>query len=399
MHWVYFDNSSTTQVDPEVVDAMLPYFTERYGNASSIHELGYDAYRALEDARTKVAKLISADPESIYFTGGGTEADNIAVEGVAFKNRGRRGHIVTTTIEHPAVLNTCRHLESLGFDVTYLPVDRHGLVEPHCVADAIRTDTILISVMTANNEIGTVEPIEEIGRIASETNIPFHTDAIQACGKVKLDVDEQHIDLMAISAHKFHGPKGVGAVFIRDRSLIEPILFGGGQEHSVRPSTENIPGIVGLGKAAELAAGRFDVDRAHTKELRDLLIRDVLNGISDVQLNGHPVQRLPINAHFSYIGTEGRDLVLDLSEHGVASSTGSACHARVEEPSHVLVAIGLSDIEVHGSIRLTLSKFNTKEEVEYVVDVLRERVPKLREVAPYRPHRKVEVAPKMTQEP
>jgi len=379
---VYMDHAATTPVDPKVVEAMLPYFTEIYGNASSLHSFGREAHNSMEEARSRVARLINAHPEEIVFTAGGTESDNIAIKGAAYANRSKGDHIITSTIEHPAVLETCRSLEKQGFKVTYIPVDKNGLIEPESLRKAVTERTILITIMNANNEIGTIEPIEEIAELAGTKTIIFHTDAVQSAGKIPVDVKETGIDLLSISAHKIYGPKGAGALYIRRGTRLEPIMHGGGHERGLRSSTENIPGIVGLGKAAELAERRMSEDTAHLTSLRDQLIKETLSNIEESYLNGHPTKRLPNNAHFRFTGIEGEALILNLDEKGIAASTGSACSSKKLLPSHVLMAIGLDEVQAHGSLRLTLGRENTKEDVEYVLQVLPETVKKLRAISP-----------------
>jgi len=379
---VYMDHAATTPVDPEVVEAMVPYFTEIYGNASSLHSFGREAHNAMEEARSRVARLINAHPEEIIFTAGGTESDNIAIKGVAYANRSRGDHIITSTIEHPAVLETCRSLEKQGFKVSYIPVDKNGLIELESLKKAVTERTILITIMHANNEIGTIEPIEEIAEIAGTKNIILHSDAVQSTGKILTDVKEIGIDLLSISAHKIYGPKGIGSLYIKKGTRLEPIIHGGGHERGLRSSTENIPGIVGLGKAAELAERRMSEDTAHLTNLRDHLIKATLSNIEESYLNGHPTKRLPNNAHFRFTGIEGEALILNLDEKGIAASTGSACSSKKLLPSHVLMAIGLDEVQAHGSLRLTLGRENTKEDVEYALQVLPETVKKLRAISP-----------------
>jgi cysteine desulfurase len=385
MKRIYLDHAATTPVDKEVVEAMLPYFTSLYGNASSLHSFGTEAHNALEHSRQLVADILNADPEEIIFTGGGTESDNIAIKGVAYKNKDKRGsdgpHIITSSIEHPAVLETCKHLEKQGFDVKYLPVDRYGVVSIDELKRSITKDTFLVSIMFANNEIGTIQPVEEIARITRDNNVIFHTDAVQAVGKIDIDVKNLGVDLLSISAHKMYGPKGVGALFIRKGVRIQPVVHGGGHEKGLRSSTENIPGIVGLGKACELARKRMNVDVKHMKVLRDRLIENILE-IEESFLNGHPEKRLVNNAHFHFTGIEGESLVLGLNDQGVAASTGSACSSKKLEPSHVLLAIGLTPEQAHGSLRITLGRENTDEEIRYVIDVLPKVVGKLRRISP-----------------
>jgi len=358
---VYMDHAATTPMDREVFEAMKPYFLEKYGNASSLHSFGMEAKEALEKSRERVANLIGASVDEIIFTGGGTESDNLAIKGIAF--RAGKGHIITSSIEHPAVLETCKFLEKKGFRVTYLPVDKYGIINPEDVENAIEKDTILITIMHANNEIGTIEPIEEIGKIASENNIPFHTDAVQSVGKLPIDVKKINVDLLSISAHKIYGPKGVGALYVKKGTKIDAIIHGGNHERGLRSSTENIPGIVGLAKACSLAGERMEVDGKKMKRLRDMLIKGVLE-IEESHLNGHPEKRLPNNAHFYFKGIEGESLILMLDDAGIAASTGSACSSKKLMPSHVLLAIGLRPEDAHGSLRLTLGRENSKEEVE-----------------------------------
>ncbi len=380
MRQIYMDHSATTPVDPAVKEAMLPYFSEKFGNPSSIYSIGREARRAIEESRQKIADLLGAKKDEIIFTGSGTESDNLAIKGLAYKNRKKGDHIITSSIEHHAVLNACKYLETQGFSVTYLPVSREGFVNPADVEKAITPKTILITIMHANNEIGTIQPIEEIDRIAKEKSIPFHTDAVQTAGKIPVNVDDLGVDLLSISAHKIYGPKGAGALYIRKGIRIEPLLHGGGHERNLRSSTENVAGIVGFAKAAELARERLAEEQKITS-LRDSLIRGVLE-IKDSYLNGHPAKRLPHNANFRFSYIEGESLVLNLDMKGIAASTGSACSSTSLEPSHVLLAIGLRPEEAHGSLRLTLGLGNTKEDVDYVVSVLPEIVDKLRAMSP-----------------
>lgn len=376
---IYLDHAATTPVDGEVVKAMLPYFTERYGNASSLHSFGREARDAVEKSRERVASLIGAESGEIIFTAGGTESDNIAIKGIAFREG--KGHIITSRIEHPAVMNTCRYLEKKGFDVTYLPVDEYGIVNPDDVEDAIRDDTILVTIMHANNEIGTIEPIDEISRITVKNDIAFHTDAVQSVGKIPVDVGKTGVDMLSISSHKIHGPKGVGALYIRKGTKLEPIIHGGGHEYGLRPSTENVPGIVGLGKACEIADENMKEDMKRIVRLRDKLIRGVLE-IEESYLNGHPEKRLPNNAHFRFTAVEGESLLLSLDDKGIEGSTGSACSSKELKPSQVLMAIGLNEVQAHGSLRLTLGRENTDEEIDYTLEVLPGIVKKLRDMSP-----------------
>ncbi len=379
MKHIYLDHAATTPVDPDVLEAMLPYFTERYGNASSLHSQGAAAKEALDESRRQVASLIGADPDEVIFTGSGTESDNLAVKGVAMRHGS--GHIITSQIEHPAVLQPCEYLENNGFDVTYLPVDKHGLVDPSDVDNAIRDDTRLVSIMHANNEIGTVEPVREIARVAHEHEVPVHTDAVQTVGKIPADIQELGVDMLSLSAHKVYGPKGVGALYIREGTQLEPLLHGGGHEHGLRSSTENIPGVVGLGTACQLAKERLDGEQKRLTGLRDRLIDGGLD-IEEAYLNGHPEKRLPNNAHFRFTAIEGESLLLSLDEQGIAASTGSACSSKKLQASHVLLAIGLDAVEAHGSLRLTLGKDTTGEDVHYVLQVLPGIIERLREMSP-----------------
>ncbi len=372
------DHSATTPVDPQVLQAMLPYFSERFGNASSLHSFGLEAKEALEEAREKVAALLGAKAGEIVFTSGGTESDNLALKGIARKNRERGKHIITTSFEHPAVLETCRALGKEGFEVTYLPVNAGGLVDPAAVEAAIRPDTILISVMHANNEIGTIQPIEEIGRIAAERDIYLHTDAVQSAGKIPVDVDAMGVDLLSISAHKLYGPKGVGALYIRRGSNIASIVQGGGHELGLRSGTENIPGIVGLGRAAQLCLERMEEDGRRLSSLSSRLAGDVLQRVKESWINGSMKRRLPGSLNFGFKYVEGESLLLFLDSRGVAVSTGSACSSHKLEPSHVLLSLGLPHELCHGSLRITMGRSNTAEEVDYVADCIVEAVERFR---------------------
>jgi len=380
--YIYMDNAATTRVKQEVLEEMLPYFTENYGNPSSIYTLGSKSKNAIEIARERVAKAINADPKEIFFTAGGSEADNWAIKGVAFANRNRGNHIITSKIEHHAVLHTCEYLEKQGFKVTYLDVDEYGVVDLEQLKNSITEDTILITIMFANNEIGTIQPIKEIGQIAKEHGVYFHTDAVQAVGHVKIDVDELNIDLLSMAAHKFYGPKGVGALYVRKGVKIDPLIAGGGQERNRRAGTENVPGIVGMGKAIELAYEQLEENNERLIRLRDRLIKKVFENIDHVRLNGHPTKRLPGNANFCFEYIEGESMLLSLDMEGIAASSGSACTSGSLDPSHVLLAIGLPHELAHGSLRLTLGDFNTEEEVDYVVEKLTEIVARLRAMSP-----------------
>lgn len=382
MNRVYMDHGATTPVDPLVVEAMLPYFTDKFGNASSLHSFGNEAAEALQQSREQIADLIGAAPEEIIFTSGGTESDNLAIKGIAYQNSEKGKHIITSTVEHPAVLNTCKYLEKKGFEVTYVPVDEYGVINLEELKASLRDDTILISVMHANNEVGTVEPVEEIGKIAKENGIYFHTDAVQTMGKVPINVDELGVDLLSLSSHKVHGPKGVGALYVRKGTRIQAIQHGGSHERKLRAGTENIPGIVGFAKAASLAKERFEDDVAHLTKLRDHLTEKILSSIDDAYLNGHPTQRLPNNVNIRFSFIEGESMLLFLDMKGIGISTGSACSSKSLEPSHVLTAIHLKPEDSHGSLRLTLGRDNTLEEVDYVVESLIEIVSKLRAMSP-----------------
>ncbi len=378
---IYMDHASTTPVDPEVVKAMLPYFTDKFGNASSIHSFGREAKKVLEDSRIIVAESLNANPDEIIFTSSGTESDNLAIKGIAFANREKGNHIITSSIEHHAVLNPCKYLGENGFDITYIPVDKYGIVNPSDIENSITEKTCLISVMHANNEIGTIEPISEIGKIAGGHEIPFHTDAVQTFGKIPLDVEKSNIDLLSISGHKLYGPKGVGALYVRKGIRIEPLIHGGGHERGLRSSTENVSGIVGLGKATELAMWGMGSEAKRLTELRDILIKGVLE-IKDSWLNGHPTKRLPNNANFCFSRVEGESMLLKLDAKGIAVSTGSACSSKSLEPSHVMKAIGLKLEKIHGSLRFTLGKENTGEDIAYVLEILPEIVDELRRISP-----------------
>jgi len=385
MKKVYMDYASTTPVDKDVLKEMLPYFDKKYGNASSIHSLGIDAFNAIELAREQVGSLLNANPDEIIFTSGGTESDNLAIKGVAFYNKKKRGtkgyHIISSKVEHPAVLETCMYLEKLGFNVKYLSVDKYGFINPADLEDAISKDTFLVTIMYGNNEIGTIEPVEEIGKITKKHDILLHTDAVQAIGKIPIDVNKLNIDLLSISSHKIYGPKGSGALYIKKGVKLEPLAHGGGHEKGLRSSTYNTPGIVGLGKACELGKKRMSKDVAHLIDLRDKLIKEIQK-IEECYLNGHPEKRLANNVHFRFTAIEGESLNLMLDDKGVAASTGSACSSKKLKASHVLLAIGLDPAEAHGSLRLTLGRLNTNEDVEYVANVLPGIVENLRNMSP-----------------
>jgi len=379
---IYMDHSATTYVRKEVLEAMIPYHSEHFGNPSSIYGIARESKQAIDKARGQVAKALGADLQEIYFTSGGSESDNWAIKGVAWANRKRGNHIITSKIEHHAVLHTCQHLEKEGFSVTYLPVDESGLVNPADLEKAITDKTILITIMFANNEIGTIEPITELGAIARNHKIPFHTDAVQAVGNVPIDVNAQNIDLLSLSAHKFYGPKGAGALYIRKGTRIETLIHGGGQEHRRRAGTENLAGIVGLGKAIELATTDIEGHNRKIRALRDRLLRGILERISHARLNGHPDKRLTGNINVSFEFIEGESMLLWLDDEGICASTGSACTSGSLEPSHVLLATGLPVEISHGSLRLTLGDVNTEADVDFVLEVLPRTVRKLREMSP-----------------
>lgn len=379
---IYLDNAATTRTAQEVVDAMLPYFTESYGNPSSIYELGQRSKEAITKAREEIARVIGAKPEEIYFTGGGSEADNWAIKAAyeAYKNKGN--HIITSKIEHHAVLHTCQYLEKQGARVTYLDVDENGMIDLDQLQKAITPETILITIMFANNEIGTIEPVKEIGMIAKEHGILFHTDAVQAFGQVPIDVDELNIDMLSSSAHKINGPKGIGCLYIRKGVKIRSFIHGGAQERKRRAGTENVPGIVGYGVAARMAAESMEERTKKEQELRDYFIRQVLEEVPYTRLNGDPVKRLPNNANFSFRFIEGESLLIMLDMKGIAGSSGSACTSGSLDPSHVLLAIGLPHETAHGSLRLTLGADTTKEDLDYTLEQIKEIVAKLRNLSP-----------------
>ena len=382
MKRIYLDYTATTPTHPDVVKAMLPYFTDVFGNPSSIHSYGQEGKEAIEEARVKVAELIGAQDEEIVFTSGGTEADNFALKGVAYANEKKGNHIIASPIEHHAVMETCKFLEQRGFRITFLPVDEYGLVDPDDVRRAITSETILISVMHANNEIGTIEPIAEIGKLAREAEICFHTDAVQTVGHIPVDVDEFGVDLLSLSAHKLCGPKGVGALYIRKGTKLTPFMHGGEQERRRRASTENIPGIVGLGKAVELVRQEMSEEAERLTLLRDRLIKGLMEQIDHVHLNGHPRARLPNNVNVSIDFVEGESMVLNLDLEGICASTGSACSSASLEPSHVLLATGVLPEQAHGSLRLTLGRWTIEEDIQRVLEVLPRIVAKLRAMSP-----------------
>ena len=379
---IYMDHAATTYVRPDVLDAIIPYNTVHFGNPSSIYGIARDSKIAVETSRAQVAKAIGAHPEEIYFTSGGSESDNWAIKGVATANRKKGRHIITSAIEHHAVLYTCEHLEEEGYTVTYLPVDDNGLVNPADLEKAITNETILVTIMYANNEIGTIEPVAELGAIARKHNVYFHTDAVQAIGNIPIDVTSQNIDLLSLSAHKFYGPKGAGALYIRKGVKIGNLIHGGGQERGKRAGTENLAGIVGIGKAIELAVADIPGHNAKIRALRDRLLKGVLETIPHAKLNGHPEKRLPGNFNVSFDFIEGESMLLWLDDEGICGSTGSACTSGSLSPSHVLLACGMPAETAHGSLRLTLGDANTEEDVDRVLNVLPGIVAKLRDMSP-----------------
>ncbi len=381
---IYLDNAATTPVRSEVLEAMLPYFTQKFGNASTIYSYGREAKEALEESRKNVAQLIGANAEEIFFTSGGTESDNWALRGIASANVKKGKHIITSSVEHHAVLHTCQDLEKQGFKITYLPVDKDGLINVKDVADTITDETILVSIMHANNEIGTIQPINEIAKVIKQKNpeIIFHTDAVQTAGKIPVNVNNLGVDLLSMSAHKIYGPKGVGALYIRKGTRIAPFMTGGAQESSRRAGTENIAGIVGFGKAAELAVCEQQEQFEKLTLLRDRLMQGILNTIPYTRLNGHPTLRLPHNVNISFEFIEGESILLNLDMKGICASSGSACTSGSLDPSHVLLAIGLPHEIAHGSLRLTLGRENSQEDVDYVLEVLPGIINKLRQMSP-----------------
>lgn len=382
MRKVYLDNAATTALSPRVLEAMLPYFTQHYGNPSSVHAFGREAKQGLDRARDQVAKALHCDPSEVIFTGCGTESDNTVLLGVAQRYGNKGKHIITTNVEHHAILHTCEYLEKQGYSVTYLPVDQDGLVTAEQVAAAIRPDTILVSIMFANNEVGTIMPIQEIGAVCKEKDVLFHTDAVQAVGHIPVDVQAMHIDMLSLSAHKFHGPKGVGALYCRKGIRLPSYIMGGAQEKGRRAGTENVAGIVGLGAAIQLATEQLEENRAKMTALRDRLMTGIQARISEVKLNGHPTNRLPNNVNFSFKYIEGESILLMLDMNGIAASSGSACTSGSLDPSHVLLALGLPHEIAHGSVRLTLGDETTEEDIDYTIDVLEKTVARLRAMSP-----------------
>ena len=382
---VYMDYSATTYTKPEVLEEMLPYFTGAFGNPSSkFYSISSEPIEAINLGRERVAKSINAEKNEIYFTSGGSEADNWAIKGIAFAHKNKGNHIITTKIEHHAVLNTCKFLEKNGFEVTYLPVNEEGLINLEDLKNAIKDNTILVSIMFANNEIGAIQPIKEIGEICREKKVLFHTDAVQAMGHIPIDVKDMNIDMLSMAGHKFYGPKGIGALYIRKGIKIENLIHGGGQEQGKRGSTENVPGIVGIGKAIELATEHLDEEKERLTKMRDRLIKELMERIPHVKLNGPTGdRRLPNNVNLSFVGIEGETLLLDLNFEGVCASTGSACASGDLDPSHVLLSIGLTHGIAHGSLRLTLGEGSKEEDVDYILNTLPGIVKRRREMSPY----------------
>ncbi|HZK24568.1 MAG TPA: cysteine desulfurase NifS [Oscillospiraceae bacterium] len=381
MRKVYLDHAATTPVHEEVFAAMKPYLTEHFGNPSSVYAIGREARKAVDEAREKAATALGADPQEIIFTSGATESNNLAIRGIARAQQHKGKHIITSAVEHHAVLDTCLALQKEGFEVTILPVDEYGLVSKKDVTEALQEQTILVTVMMANNEVGTILPVAEIGKLCRERGIVFHTDAVQAVGKLPIDVKELQVDLLSLSAHKFYGPKGIGALYVRKGTGLNIYSFGGAQERKLRPGTENVPGIVGLGRAIELAVSKMAEKNKRVQCLRDKLKAGVL-AIEDTRLNGHPEQRLPGNLNVSILYVEGESLILSLDLKGIAVSSGSACTSGSLDPSHVLMAMGLDHQTAHGSLRFTLGDDNTEEEIDYVLEVLPEIVARLRSMSP-----------------
>ena len=379
---IYFDNAATTKLDDEVLKEMLPYLKDNYGNPSSIYKLGREARKAIEDSREKIAKVLNCKANEIYFTAGGSESDNTAIKGIAKANKKRGNHIITSKIEHPAVLETCKQLEKEGFEITYISVDEKGIVDLEELKKSIKPTTILITIMFANNEIGTIQPIEEIGKIAKGNNIYFHTDSVQAVGSIKIDVQKLNIDSLSLSGHKCYGPKGVGALYVKTGVPFEKFISGGHQERNKRAGTENVAGIVGIGKAIELAYENLDEYNKKIKELRDYYVKQVEEKIPYIKINGDMEKRLSGNSNISFRFIEGEGLLLNLDLKGICASSGSACTSGSLDPSHVLLAIGLPHEIAHGSLRVSIGKYNTKEEIDYLIENLMEIVTRLREMSP-----------------
>lgn len=382
MNTIYLDNNATTKTDEEVVKAMMPYLLENYGNPSSIYKIGRENRKVVEESREKIAEILNCKPDEIYFTSGGSESDNTAIRGIAYSYKNKGNHIITSKIEHPAVLETCKQLEKEGYEVSYIGVDENGIINLEELKNAIKPTTTLITIMFANNEIGTIEPIEEIGKIAKENDIIFHTDAVQAVGSIKIDVKKLNIDSLSLSAHKFYGPKGIGVLYVRKEIKFNKFINGGHQERNKRAGTENVAGIVGLAKAIELAYRDLEDHNKKIKELRDYYVEQIKEKIPYIKINGDMEKRLPGNSNISFRFIEGESLLLNLDLKGICASSGSACTSGSLDPSHVLLAIGLPHEIAHGSLRISIGKYNTKEEIDYVVESLVEIVGRLREMSP-----------------
>ena len=379
---IYLDNAASTQIHENVLESMLPYLKEQYGNPSSIHRYGRLAHKAIEKARKQIAQLINAESSEILFTSGGTESNNTALYGISEKRP--NSQIITSSIEHDAILEPSKRLAKNGYDVVYIPVDDKGMVNLEVLENSLSDNTCLVSIMFANNEVGTIEPISKITKLCNEKNIPFHTDAIQAVGKIPIDVKKLGIDLLSISSHKINGPKGIGALYVRKGIDIDPIILGGGQENGLRSGTENVANIVGFGKACEIANLNLSENIFHMKKLRDILVLKILKEIPGVTLNGHPENRLPNNAHFTFLGVAGEDLIIKLDEYGIAASTGSACSVHTQKASHVLKAMGYSYEQITGSLRLTLGLYNTESQIDETVNILKKVTAELRSVSPFK---------------
>ncbi len=386
MRRVYMDHTAGMPVDERVLEAMIPYFTQNYGNPSSIHSFGNEARSAIDEARNMVSELIGAEKkEEITFTSGGTESNNLAIKGVAYRNKEKGNHIITSSIEHMSVINTCKHLSKQGFKITYLPVDKYGIVDIENLRKEVTDKTILVSIMYANGEIGTIEPVKEIGEVAHSKGAFFHVDAVAAAGQIPIDVQDENIDLLSLSSNDMYGPRGIGALYRKTGTRILPTIHGGGQERGLRSGTENLSGIVGMGKAAEIAKTEMRTEAERLSELRNAFIKRILDSIPESYLNGHPTKRLPNNVNFRFSYIEGESLILSLDMEGVACSSGSACTSKTLEPSHVLLAIGMAHEEAHGSLLFTLGKQNTKEDIKYVSGLLPNIVKRLRAISPLTP--------------
>ena len=379
---IYLDNAASTQIHDDVLESMLPYLKEQYGNPSSIHRYGRLSRKAVEKARKQIASLINAEPSEIFITSGGTESNNTALQGIATKHSS--GQIITSSIEHDAILEPCKKLSQEGFDVVYLPVNNFGTINLSELKNFLSEKTRIVSIMFGNNEVGTIQPIAEITKICHEYDVLFHTDAVQAVGKVPINVRELGVDLLSISSHKLYGPKGIGALYIKKGTLLNPLILGGGQEHGLRSGTENVANVVGFGKACDIAKSNLNENISHMKKLRNTLVQNVSNGISQVTINGDPENHLPNNAHFTFLGVNGEDLIIKLDEYGVAASTGSACSVHTQKASHVLQAMGFSHEQITGSLRLTTGIFNNENEIEETVEILKKVVQELRSVSPFK---------------